>query len=520
MAVRTWFRKDRRSDRGAARRAPLSRLRWTLGLAALGWALPWFAAVLAVVPTPGPARANFLTDFFMSENQEKQIAEQEHPKILEAFGGEYDDPALARYVGSIASFLGRTSERPDIAYRITILNSPVVNAFALPAGYLYVTRGLLALADNEAELAGVIAHEIGHVTARHPAQRYSRTVMAQSAVGILGVLTRNSELAGLADAAAPAVFGVLQGFSHEQEHEADQLGVVTMSRAGYDPRAMSSFLGKLQAKDKLEAAIADRPDNSGQLNLFATHPRTLDRVQRTVQAASGRQVRDPMTERQLYLGKIDGLLYGDDPAQGFVRGRLFAHPKLGIRFEVPPDFQLLNGQKQVIARGPEGATIQFDMAPGRPPMGPADYMTNVWAKEQPLREVERITVNGFPAATATLRKESQQGPVDLRLLTIQTARKTINRFLFVTPARLTKRFENELRRTTYSFRRLSKAERRRLKPYRLSIATARSGDTAKRLAARTPFPDHRLARFRVLNGLDEGAEPRTGEPVKLVVEER
>jgi predicted Zn-dependent protease len=343
-------------------------------------------------------------------------------------------------------------------------------------------------------------------------------MLTQGIVGILGAVTQGSDLAGLEELAAPIAFSVLQGFSREQEHAADQLGVATMARAGYDPRAMSSFLAKLQANDALQAALSDQPDTSGDLDLFATHPRTVDRVNRTVQAAAFKQVRDPMTERDIYLGKIDGLLYGDDPEQGFVRGQVFAHPTLNIRFEVPQDFHLLNGQTEVAARGPAGAGIQFDLAPERPTLGPLRYLIEVWAKDRVLAEVERITVNGFPGATGTLHLEGTQGAADLRYIAIEAERGTLYRFLFVTPPELTQRLAPDLRRTTYSFRRLTAAERRALKPYRLTIVTVRQGETAARLAGRTPFADHRLERFRVLNGLGAAEEPRVGDPVKLVVE--
>jgi predicted Zn-dependent protease len=227
-----------------------------------------------------------------------------------------------------------------------------------------------------------------------------------------------------------------------------------------------------------------------------------------------------MTEQEIYLGKIDGLLYGDDPEQGFVRGLVFAHPSLNIRFEVPPDFHLLNGQIQVAAKGPAGAGIQFDLAPERPTLGPLRYLTEVWAKDRVLAELERITVNGFPGATGTLHLEGTKGAADLRYIAIEVERGTIYRFLFVTPPELTQRLAPDLRRTTYSFRRLSAAERRALKPYGLTIITAQQGETAQGLAARTPFADHQVERFRVLNGLGPTEEPRAGARVKLVVEQR
>jgi len=478
-----------------------------------------FAAFIAVgLIRPALAQVDFLTDLLMSEEQEKRVAEQEHPKILAQFGGAYEDEDLAHYVQSLANFLGRTSRRPDITYRVTILNSPVVNAFALPAGYLYVTRGLLALADSEAELAGVLAHEIGHVTARHTAQRFSRAVLAQGLVGLLGVATKGTNLEGLAQAATPAAVVALQGFSREHEHEADLLGVETLSRAGFDPRALSSFLAKLERKTDLEARIAGRED-AAPFNLFATHPRTAERVQRTIAQASSRVVQEPIVARNLYLEKIDGMLYGDDPAQGFVRGRVFAHKQLGFRFEVPEGFALLNGQKEVTAQGKQGEIIRFDMAPEDQALPPDRYLSEVWARDRNLQGLERLEINGFPAATAAARLEEQGGTVDVRLVAIQAASDRIYRFLFAARAPAPDAFGEAARGTAFSFRRLTDAEKRELKPRRLVTRPLQKGETVADLAESLPFPALREDRFRVLNGLAASEALQTGRIIKLIVED-
>ncbi len=485
------------------------------------------AAVLVAVVTLADATGNaalaqvdFLTDLLMSEEQEKQVAAQEHPRILEQFGGAYDDPGLTRYVQSLVDFLGQASARPDITYRVTILNSPIVNAFALPAGYLYVTRGLLALADSEAELAGVLAHEIGHVTARHTAQRYSRAVMAQGIVGLLGVLTRGTQLEGMADAAMPAAAMALQSFSREHEHEADMLGVRTMSRAGFDPYAMASFLAKLEAQTDLEAKLAGREGASDQFNLFATHPRTADRVARSIAQAHATAVYEPMTERELYLQKIDGMLYGDDPEQGFVRGQVFAHPELDLRFAVPEGFHLLNGQSAVIAQGPDGAVIRFDLAPGAPEQGdlpPERYIAEAWAKDQPLRELQRTTVSGFPAATAALSLQQQGGETELRLAAIQTAPGQIFRFLVAAPSTAAGALSAVAKETVESFRRLTAAEKAELKPYRLTTHRVAADESPDKLAQRLPYQRLQLDRFRILNGLRADQAMQPGQLVKLIV---
>ena len=306
------------------------------------------AALMAGEPLLGP---------FISEEDESRIGAEQHNQILAEFGGAYEDQAVAAYVDSIGQFLALTSERPNVKFTFTVLNSPIVNAFALPGGYVYVTRGLLALAGDEAELAGVIAHEIGHVAARHGAQRMSNTMLANLGIGLLGLLFDSEQIAGIAQVGALAV---IQSYSREQEHEADSLGVNYLSRAGFDPEAMASFLGKLKAHSQLEAMIAGQPIDGGGVDLLATHPRTADRVRRAIEAANMRPVANPIVGRGIYLKKIDGMLYGDDPEQGLVQGRVFLHPAMRFRFEAPEKFHIINGQTQVVAQGPDGAAFVFD----------------------------------------------------------------------------------------------------------------------------------------------------------------
>ena len=463
------------------------------------------------------AQGDFLTDLLLNEQQERSLAEREHPKVLAQFGGEYRNPALHTYVQSLVDFLGQTSNRPDIKYKVTILNSPVVNAFALPAGYVYVTRGLLALADSEAELAGVMAHEIGHVTARHTAQRYSRTMLAQGLIGILGAVTKGTTYAGVGNLAAPVAILSLQSFSRQHEHEADLLGVQTMSRAGFDPYAMASFLDKLNAKTDLDRQLAGQQGGGG-FNLLATHPRTADRVERTIAQAQGTRVAQPMTARDIYLRKIDGMLYGDDPEQGFVRGRLFAHPELDLRFEVPEGFSLLNGQKEVIAQGPNGALIKFDAARAQRGASAVSYLRDTWAKDLPLEALERVTINGFPGATGLLRFDDNGQKKDLRLVAIEDRGRALYRFLFVAPAPVSGQLQNDFINTARSFGRLSRSERRNLRPHRLVLHQVRQGESVASISRWMPYEREQEQRFRILNGIRPGQEVRPGDVVKLVVD--
>ncbi|MCH7794564.1 MAG: M48 family metalloprotease [Proteobacteria bacterium] len=470
-------------------------------------------ALSACETAPGTGRTIFTGG--MGPETEARLGYQEHQKIVPQFGGAYADPAIDAYVTGIGDLLVKTSETPDLKFTFTVLDTPMVNAFALPGGYVYITRGLLALADNEAEVAGVLAHEIGHVTARHSAERYGQT-MAANILGLgLGILLGSGPVTDLYGAVAGVA---LRSYSREQEYESDLLGVRYMSRAGYDPGAMATFLTRLLAHGRLEAELRGQPGKADAFDIMQTHPRTADRIARAIAEAGAKTVAEPMTAREVYLGKIDGLLYGDDPEQGFVRGRRFLHPELRFAFEVPRGFRLFNGIKRVRAQGPEGAAIVFGRAkkPSRAPM--TVYLTQVWAEGVRLREVERLTINGMEAATGHTRMNARSGPVDVRLVAIRYDAANIYRMLFLTPPKATGPLQRALRETTYSFRKLSAAEAAALKPLRLGIHRVRPGETAAVIAERMPFADYRLRRFLVLNGLTEGTELSVGQKVKVVTE--
>jgi len=476
---------------------------------------PLFAALVVTTGAlvcPAPAAADWLPNL-LSPADEAKMGAEENPKVIKEFGGVYEDPGLAHYVTSIGQLLASTSEEPNVHYTFTVLDSPIVNAFSLPGGYVYVTRGLLALADNEAEMAGVMAHEIGHITAHHSAERYSQSIFAQLGLGILGAVTGSNLVGQIGGVAAQLV---LRSYSREQEFEADSRGVRYMSRAGFDPHAMAEFLSKLQAHDRLEAEIAGTPGAADQFSLLATHPRTADRVERAIAEAGGISVKNPVVARDIYLRKLDGVLYGDNPDQGLIRGRRFVHPKLRFQFEVPQGFRLINSADAVIALGPQNAHLEFDFVKRPPNLSMASYLTSVWAKGVTLRDVERLNVNNMEAATGWVRLSTQQGTMDARPVAIAFDANRIARFFFVTPPAVTAQLSEGLKATTYSFRRLGAGEAERVQPYRLRIVNVAAGDTVASLSARQPFESYSEDRFRVLNGLGPGDAVAPGELVKIV----
>lgn len=449
----------------------------------------------------------------LSPDDEQELGREQHPKILAEFGGAYEDPATQTYVTGIGNALVARSEFPGVPFTFTVLDSPVVNAFALPGGYVYITRGLMALANSEAELAGVVGHEIGHVTARHGAQQHGRSVLVGLGAGILGAVIGDRGVAQVLNTGGGLI---LRGYSREQEFEADSLGLRYMTQAGYDPGAMASFLEHLRAKSKLDSQLLGSGSDPDEHSLLSTHPRTIDRVQEARTAALGAGPLGGRTEQAAYLRRLDGMIYDDSPEQGFVRGQRFVHPKLRFEFSVPGDFTLLNGPTAVRARGPNGAVIVFDMAPKATGGTMLQYIRQQWGARLPLADLSALNVNGMEAATGIARISANQGPFDLRLVAIRGHDDRIYRLLFGTPADHTSRLNTALQRTTFSFREISEAEAAKEKPYRLRLYEARAGDSVARLAQWMPQGPQPEARFRVLNGLAPGEEPVPGQLLKYV----
>ena len=478
-------------------------------------ALRFFYLILATLIVSwsmnGTAHSKGLLDLFMSPSDEAEIGAEQHPKILEEFGGRYDDLGLSKYVESIGQFLVQTSETPNASFTFTILNSPLVNAFALPGGYVYVTRGILSLASNEAELAGVIAHEIGHVTARHGASRAGSSVLANIGLGVLGVVTGDRVLSQIGQLGAAAV---LQSYSRGDEFEADQAGVRYLTRAGFIADAMSSFLSKLEGHSRLEAEIKGVPGDQG-FDFLATHPRTADRVQRAIELAKNQSTKNPIVGEDLYLRKIDGMIFGDDPSQGIVRDGHFIHPLLRFEFVVPDGFSILNGKSSVIAQGLDDTAIQFDFA-NRTYQSLEKYIRRDWAQGEVLSQMELLDINSMPAATAVIHPRN--GPPDrvLRLVAIGFDARTVYRFLFSTPSAMSGEIRRMIEHTALTFRRLNEAEARDAKPIRIVLHRVVAGDTPESLSERMEVGDFKMERFLVLNGLNSNETLKIGALVKLV----
>lgn len=478
-------------------------------------ALALSAAVAGCSTNPATGGSDVV---FMSQADEKKIGDENHPKILQEFGGAYDDPELQNYVRSLGNVLAASSELPNIKWTFTLLDSEVTNAFALPGGYVYVTRGLLSLAENEAQLAAVIGHEIGHVTARHGAQRNAQGTLAT--VGVVGAQILGAVLGGAqvgraaGQLAGIGAQGYVASYSRDQEYEADTLGVRYTGRVGFDPYGMSGFLAKLNAEKNLIAKLrGQQPSGSSYLD---THPPTQERVARARGLASKVLVRDPITARDVYFSKIDGMIWGDSPEQGYARDGVFAHEKLNIRYEVPDSFTLFNSAQNVTAFGPGGAIIVFDSGPKNYGGSMQDYVRQTWAKGARLSDVEAIKVNGLEAGTATTRGNINGKTMDVRLLAIRGGGGETFRMQFLSPTNMTNRLRDDFRRTTYSFRELTARERQDLGPLRIRLYQVRAGDTVSRIANRMAVKKFAVERFMLLNGVSQTQPLQAGTTVKII----
>jgi predicted Zn-dependent protease len=457
---------------------------------------------------PATGKSQFTA--LMSPSQENKIGASEHTKII-AEQGAYDNQKIQSYVNEIGQKLAKNTERKDVQYKFFVIDSPVVNAFALPGGYVYISRGILALANNEAELASVVGHEIGHITARHSAERYSQA-------GAAGILSTVASIAigssGVSQALGLGSNLYLSSYSRGQENESDSLGIRYLDRAGYNPKSTSAFLQNLQNSTALDARINDKKNST--LGYFATHPATSDRVSKTVQEAKSYPQHDVFF-RDKYLNMINGMVYGDSDKQGFVRDDHFIHPKLGFKFAVPDGFRVVNQPSQVFMAHKSGAAMVFDLKANKAQKSPMNYIREDWLDaEAKVVDSGTMRVNGMQGASVAFEGQVNNRAMTIRLIAIEWKPGQIVRFQVAIPSGASKPIVDSLKRASYSFANLTAKERVKYKPYRLHVFTAGSGDSVAKRAAALPYKDHQDSRFRVLNSLASGQELQAGKRYKTV----
>lgn len=481
------------------------------------------AVALCAATVPALAQADRAIQPF--SQAEKSQGATAHVEIMREFGDAYSGPQAdyVRNVGqNIAVQSGLSTARSD--FTVTLLNSPVNNAFALPGGYIYVTRQLMALMNNEAELAGVLGHEVGHTAARHARQRQSRA-RRNSILGVLatvlgGAIGDNGGLLGglggfLQNNAMQAAQLATLSFSRSQETQADDLGIRYLNGAGYDPAALSTVLASLAAQNALDTRAAGL-DARSVPEWASTHPDPASRVRRALDGARRLNVANGRVNRDQFLNAVNNAMYGDDPRQGVVEGRNFLHPDLRLAFTVPQGFGMQNGATAVAISGSNGQA-QFTFAPYDGNMD--RYLTTVLrqvlgqqGQNATLTDIRRTTVNGIPAAYGSTRVNSQNGPIDLVIFGYEFARDRAYHFVAASPAGRAAQFDPLFS----SVRRLTANEAANIRPRRLSVVTVGRNDTVASLSSRMAYDALQQDRFLVLNGLTAGSVLTPGSRVKII----
>ncbi|QQS14600.1 MAG: M48 family metalloprotease [Rhodospirillales bacterium] len=427
---------------------------------------------------------------------------------LRGYGGLYVEGPAPAYLEAVGRRIAAANDLGE--WRFTMVDSPAPNAFTIGTREVFVARGLLAVLQDEAELASVVGHEMAHVVAGHRAQRAAQRAQALSSVVQVARNTRDPQLAS---AMAMMELTRLQAYSREHEFEADRIAIRLIAKAGYDPDAAASALRRILAYEGFAAREAGRtaadPGRGAQLD---SHPRTVDRVEAARReiggAAGGRR------EAEAYLAATDGLLFGDSPREGFARGRRFVHPQLGFAFDAPAGYRLLNGPRAVLAVGPTGSGMVFTCVARAPEGATTDAMRRLYPNIN-LVDARELRVNGMEAATAVAGRAAGAGDSEMRVVAIRYD-GSICTFRMV----WTGSGGAELLQAAQTFRRLSASDAAMARPLRLRVVDVAPGESTRSLAARTPFDDGvRRERFELINGLDGGENVAAGRRVRVVVAE-
>lgn len=476
----------------------------------------FLAATAMTVATVASAQVRTLNPREVAE------ARQQHAALVEEFGGA-ETGTRGAYVESVGRRVAAYSgvANPAATYRFTVLNSAVENAFAVPGGYVYITRQLMAFMNDEAELGFTLGHEVGHIAANHAQARRS----AQSRNSVLGVL--GSVLGGVLGG---SVFGDLisqgaqqaaamrtLGFSREQEYQADSLALRYLISSGYDPAGGPGILAGLGRASALEARVQGR-DNRQTPEWASTHPLSENRTQRArAEAQSTGRLNTGMRNRDQFLAQLDGVIVDDDPAQGIIDGRYFTHPDLRIQFAVPVGFLMQNSTREVSIKGSSG---QAKFSGGRYTGTLESYAYRVLQglaggrQQIALPPPQRTTINGMPAAFATTRARTNSGYVDVSIVAYQWDRDTVYHFLMLTRGGVG---VAPFAQMINSLRRITPNEASAIQPRMIDIVTVGGRDTVQSLAGRMAYREFKLERFLSLNGLAANSRLAPGQKVKLVV---
>jgi predicted Zn-dependent protease len=448
----------------------------------------------------------------ISEAQEIAMGREYDPQIVATFG-EYKNEKLLAFLQEKGREMGKISHRPELEYHIRILDSPVVNAFAVPGGYLYFTRGILAQFNNEAELIGVLGHEMGHVTGRHTVVQQSRQQLGQ--LLLIGGMIASEDFRDFAGYAMQGMQLLFLKYSRDHERESDKLGVEYAAKLNYDPQQMANFFNTL-------SRMSPTSEHGGIPTFLSTHPDPGDRYEAvTQQSQEWKEKLDNdewLVNEERYLRMIEGMVYGEDPRQGYVEGNVFYHPELQFMFPVPADWMLVNSPTQVQMAPKDGrALVVFTLAQENSPEAAAEAA--IKSLQLKLLESQRTTVNGLPAvATVTERvSKNQQGQQQhIRVLSyfIEYGGRIYVFHGVSTNADFTS-FLRTFESTMVSFNRLTDAAKLNKQPQRIQIRKVQQGGTLAEAFRRLGVAQDQMSDLALLNNMELTDQVQAGKLLKI-----
>jgi predicted Zn-dependent protease len=478
-------------------------------------AIALLLAATACATNPATGRREIV---FMSKEREAELGRQASQQVAEEMG-IVDDPALGAYVSAVGERVARQSPRQEVPYRFQIVDMPEPNAFALPGGYVYVSRGLLVITNSEDELTNVIGHEVAHVAARHAAQREAASVPVGilTAIGTVaaGLIGGGQAAQAVGQLGQTAGQGVIASYGRDQEREADRLGQDYAAKAGADPSAMADFLHTLENATRLE-----EQGRSRQPSFFDTHPSTPERVTAAAENASAiPYVAKPgiVRDRDAFLRKLDGLVVGQTADEGVVDGSRLLHPMLGFQLRFPEGWKIQNARSTVIAVAPnrEAALVLELERPARSPREAAA----LFIRQNDLQVVEAgpVEITGAEGYRALVAMPSQRGAMAVDLTWIPFEGR-IYRLTGLTNGSSYRPYQGAFASVARSFRGLTAQDLRGIREQRLRIVPANAGETLETLAARSRS-SWKAEELAIANGLPQNVRLRAGQLVKVAVSE-
>jgi predicted Zn-dependent protease len=461
-----------------------------------------FSVSCAVNPVTGKRELSFY-----SEQDEIAIGQQTDGQIKQVYG-IYNDPQLNKYVTDVGQSLAPHTHRSQLKYHFAVLDSPVVNAFAVPGGYVYVTRGILALMNSEAELAVVLGHELGHVNARHSINRLSEQMLFQMGLAVGSALNKTfADLAGIASMGVQLLF---LKYSRDDERQADQLGVEYSREGGYNPGEMVAFFHSLEELGDLSGGRQSLP------GFLSTHPLTSERIQNTKDMLIETD-NDLRIERNPYLQRIEGTVFGEDPRQGFVEGNAFYHPDMRFVFTFPQEWNLQNTPSQVIIASKEGdAGLILQAEKSSEP-------TRDYGKKQ-ISQIEgarlgndrNTTINGFKAYQQYLDIPQENSETIRALMSFIKYESFIYTFIALSTLDRFSAYSPDFNRVVGSFKRLTNRTYLNRQPVRIDLVKADGRRTLQEILRRAGMDKELWTKFAVLNGFELDQAPPRNKLIKII----